>query len=188
MLSTRYLSNFIYRGLADENIPDPSFGKGLQTRREMLVLLICYILSKKIDDFLEGNRTFSIVKSSTGEISRRGHLKPIFMNLARLNEGDVYHVSKTKLDSIPLGSPIPTALNYRGCVINTTAGQLYLVLDEDLRSLPSGLEVLDVFNMHYSNITSDVDENLITILIKKLPIPNKFHEIALVRAHKSKEI
>jgi hypothetical protein len=185
MLSRRYSSNFIYKGVANEDIPTPWFGEGLRTRREMEVSLLGDISSNKD---VEANRTYAVLKSSDGKISRHGHVNSFFMNFGRLNEGDVYHLSKTELDLIPLGPPLPHALTHVGGVINTTIGHLYLVLDHDLRSLPTGPEVLNLFNIHSNNITSNVDEEWIKKSGKKLPVSNIYHENTLFRAQNEKVV
>jgi hypothetical protein len=153
----------------------------------MQVHLIRDKLSNNIND-VEANRTYAILRSLNGKISRHGHVNSYFMNFARWNEGDVYHVTKAELDLIPLGIPIPHALTHRGGVINTTTGNIYLVLDHDIRALPSGPEVLNLFDIHSGNITSNVAEEWITILEKKIPVPNIYHENSLVRAHNSTQV
>lgn len=184
LLSRQYSPYFQYRGIGTQSIPAIWFGKGLQPERKMRVILI---RENNASNTIKAE-TYFILKTRTGELRRHGNVTPLFLRTNHIGEGDIYSANKEELDFICLGPPVPYPISRGEGVINTTIGQLYLINAGTCRKLHDDPEVFNVFGITSSNITSQVDEEWMTMFLIKSPILNIYRNNTLVRPYNSKEI
>jgi len=138
----------------------------------------------------EGERIFFVIAEHSHDIvERNGRANHAFQRMMHLGPHDILHLPKDKLDTIPLGPPVPSALyatNYRA-VLNTTGdGSLWLIENNLRRRLP-GVDALKYFGFSVQNVTT-IATHWIDFFPIGDPVPDIYSENSLIRFHKAKEV